>query len=143
VAAIRKALQRLVSRGLVAVEEAPRSRGAGKAPLFYCAVLSRDMSRSVCPINPKALQTLENKMGHGLEVSHMEEEDLEEPGTIGAEGAEKPAFKRDTPTPCPIKKPSNANGSSLMGQDLHISPRGERTPEELRSLMDNAAKAWD
>jgi hypothetical protein len=143
VAAIRKALQRLVSRGLVAVEEAPRSRGAGKAPLFYCAVLSRDMSRSVCPINPKALQTLENKMGQGLEVSHMEEEDLEEPGTIGAEGAEKSAFKRDTPTPCPIKKPSNANGSSLMGQDLHISPRGERTPEELRSLMDNAAKAWD
>ena len=143
VAAIRKALQRLVSRGLLKAEEAPRSRGAGKAPLFYCAVLSRDMSRSVCPINPKALQTLENKMGQGLEVSHIEEEDLGEPGTIGAEGAEKPALKRDTPTPRPIKKPSDTSGSSPLGQDLHISPRGERTSEELRALMESAAKVWD
>jgi replicative DNA helicase len=143
VAAIRKALQRLVSRGLLEAEEAPRSRGAGKAPLFYRAVLSRDMSRSVCPMNPKALQTLENKMGQGLEVSHTEEEDSRDPGTIGAEAAENPASKRDTPTPCPIQKPSDANGSSPLGQDLHISPRGKRTPEELRTLMDSAAKAWD
>jgi hypothetical protein len=110
---------------------------------MYLAVLSRDMSRSVCPINPKALQTLENKMGQGLEVSHTEEEDLKAPGTLGTEAAEKPANEGDTPLPCPTRKTSGINGSGQVGQDLHISPRGERTPEELRSLMDNAAKAWD
>ena len=94
-------------------------------------------------MNPKALQTLENKMGQGLEVSHTEEEDLGQLGTVGAEGAETAASKRDTPTPCPIQKPSDTSGSSPLGQDLHISPRGERTSEELRSLMDKAAKVWD
>ena len=143
VAAIRKALQRLVSRGLLEAEEAPRSRSAGKAPLFYRAVLSRDMSRSMCPMNPKPLQTLENKMGQGLEVSHTEEEDLRAPGTSKAKATRKPVLERDTPLPCPIQKPSDTSGSSPLGQDLHISPREKRTPEELRKLMDTAASAWD
>jgi hypothetical protein len=143
VAAIRKALQRLVSRGLVAVEEAPRSRDAGSAPNMYLAVLSRDMSRSVCPSSLKPLQTLENQVGQGLEVSHIKEVDLGALGTLGAEAAKKPANKGDTPLPCPTKETSDSSGFGQVGQDLHISPRGERTSEELRALMESAAKVWD
>jgi hypothetical protein len=143
VAAIRKALQRLVSRGLLRVEEAPRSRGAGSAPNMYLAVLSRDMSRSVCPNDLKPLQTLKNKVGQGLEVSPLKQGDLGDPGTHRAEAAEKPANEGDTPLPCPTEKTSDANGSGPVGQDLHISPRGKRTPEELRALMESAAKVWD
>jgi hypothetical protein len=143
VAAIRKALQRLVSRGLLRTEEAPRSRGAGSAPNMYLAVLSRDMSRSVCPSSLKPLETLVNKVGQGLEVSPLKQGNLGAPGTLVPEADEKPANEGDTPLPCLTTETSDTNGSSLMGQDLHISPRGERTPEELRSLMDNAAKAWD
>ena len=143
VAAIRKALQRLVSRGLVVAEEAPRTRASGSVPNMYLAVLSRDMCVNMCPSKEKPSQGLESKVGQGKGVSHLKQGGSVSPGTSEEVAAAKVQNKGDTPTPRPTQKTSDTNGSGQMGQDLHISPRETRTAAELRKLMDAASQAWD
>jgi len=126
VAAIGKALQRLVSRGLIEVV-GQTSTGARPSNL-YQAVLSRDMCVYKCPKLGKPSQGLESKKGQPLSVSSFDEE-------TGA--------KEDTPTPCPDLLPSDTNGSGINGQVFEPSPREERTPEEIDRLMEEAARMWD
>jgi hypothetical protein len=140
---IRKSLQRLVSRGLIEIDgQVPNTRG-GRPINQYRAVLSRDMCGNVCPKTPNPSQEEGLAMGQGIEVSRWSERlEQENPGVIDAVGATL-KNQRDTPDPCPVADPSDTNGSGLMGQDLDISPRAERTPEELDQLMKEAAQLWD
>ena len=126
VAAIGKALQRLVSRGLVEVV-GQTSSGARPSNL-YQAVLSRDMCVNKCPELGKPSQGLGSKKGQPLSVSSFD-------GEAGA--------KEDTPTACPDLLPSHTKGSGITGQVFEPSPREERTPEELEQLMQEAARLWD
>ena len=124
--AIPKALQRLVSRGLVRVAG---SIPTGSRPLnTYQAVLSRGECVNSCPKTPDPSQGLESKSGQPDDVSLIAGEDQ---------------ANQDTPTPCPDLLPSDTKGSGVKGQDLHISPREERTPDELQRIQNDASALWD
>jgi hypothetical protein len=140
---IRKGLQRLVSRGLVELVDSGSSKQGGTPPNQYRAVLSRDMCVNMCPTGEESSQGLEKAVGHPNDVSHCSERlERENPGVIDAV-AETLRDQWDTSNPCPTANPSDAKGSAPVGQDLHISPREERTPEELNRLMDEAARMWE
>ena len=131
VTAIRKALQRLVSRGLVEVNGTTESSG-GAASLFQAVSASRDMSLNSCPTLGKSSGGLESGVGQPSEVSQPVP-------TLG----EKDGTRWDSPTPCPTPKTSGDEGSARVGQVLEDSPKGDRTPEELAKLMEEAASTWD
>jgi len=124
--AIPKALQRLVSRGLIRITGSVPS---GSRPLnTYQAVLSRGGCVNTCPEIENPSQELESKSGQPGDVSRIAGEDL---------------ANQDTPTPCPDLLPSDTKGSGVKGQDLHISPREERTPDELQRIQNDASALWD
>jgi len=134
VTAIRKALQRLVSRGLIEVAGSTTGRG-GSAHVFQAVSASRDMCVNSCPTKEKPSQGLEKQVGH----------DSENPGSVPAsDGAgETGGTSGDTPSTCPTSLSSDTNGSGPVGQVLEVSPREERSPEELAQLMQEAARMWD
>jgi hypothetical protein len=131
VTAIRKALQRLVSRGLIEVAGTAPSSG-GAANTFQAVSASRDMCVNMCPTLKKPSQGLESGVGQPFDVSHPVPPLGEEGGT-----------RWDTDGGCPTPEVSDANGSGRVGQVLEGSPRGERTPEELEVLMQEAARVWE
>ena len=151
VSGIRKGLQRLVSRGLIEIAETQNKTAGGSPVNSYRAVLSRDMCVNMCPTGEESSQGQGLAVGQPNDVSHCSERlERENPGvvravteTIAKNNAETPKKQWDTPTPCPTANPSDAKGSAPVGQDLHISPREERTQEELDRLMEEAAQAWD
>jgi hypothetical protein len=132
ITAIRKALQRLMSRGLVEVVEERPSKGGGSPTCFYQAITSREKTKKVCPTGEKLSQGLESTVGQPPEVSHC-----------CPTGAEATGSQWDTPIPCPTVNPSDTKGSAPVGQVLDVSPREERTGDELAQLMSEAAKLWD
>ena len=143
VSGIRKGLQRLVSRGLIEVAGSSQGSAGGKPAHNYRAVLSRDMCVKTCPIGEKPSQGLESAMGQGDGVSHCEERlERENPGMIQA-AAEMIKKQWDTPSPSPIVKTSAAKASAPMGQDLDVSPREERTADELNKLQQDASDFWN
>ena len=127
VTAIRKALQRLVSRGLV---EIPAQQGAKNANL-YQAVLSRDTSISSSPTYLKTSGGQGSYVGQPIDVSHV---------NPAAPEGEQPTW--DTPAPCPTSDSLRTKGSSQVGQVLHVPPREERTGTELEQLKQSAADTW-
>jgi hypothetical protein len=132
VAGIKKATQRLVSRGLICVSgETPGKNGAPGNPLFQ-AITSREKPLKVCPSVSEALVRLEKVPGHGVEAVPVLLDDL-------ATGTNP----RDTDLGCPGIEASHTNGSGTEGQLLHGSPREERSAEELEVLMKEAAQLWD
>ena len=132
VAGIKKATQRLVSRGLICVSgETPGKNGAPGNPLFQ-AITSREKPLKVCPSVSEALVRLEKVPGHGVEAVPVPLDDL-------ATGTNP----RDTDLGCPGIEASHTNGSGTEGQLLHGSPREERSAEELEVLMKEAAQLWD
>jgi len=144
VAGIRKGLQRLVSRGLIEVIEAAPTKGGGKGTNHYRAVLSRDMCVKTCPIGEEPSQGLELAMGHVDGLSHCEKRlEQENPGVIQAVAGIIGKKQWDTPTPCPIVNPSDTKGSAPMGHDLDISPKEERSSEEIQQLQADASAFWD
>jgi hypothetical protein len=143
VAAIRKSLQRLLSRGLIEIGGVAESGKAGRPSNQYVALLSRDMPHKGGVLNTKSSAGQGNQMGQPSGVSYLEDEDLGGIGATGAEGAETPVSNWDNPTPCPIQKPSDQKGSAPIGQVLHVSPCKDRTAAELAALLRNATEAWD
>ena len=132
VAGIKKATQRLVSRGLICVSgETPGRNGAPGNPLFQ-AITSREKPLKVCPSVSEALVRLEKVPGHGVEAVPVPLDDSVT-GTT----------PRDTDLGCPGIEASHTNGSGTEGQLLHGSPREERSAEELEVLMKEAAQLWD
>ena len=143
VAGIRKGLQRLVSRGLIEVAGSAQGSKGGSPVQTYRAVLSRDMCVNKCPTEGKPSQALESPVGQGGDVSHWSERlEQENPGMIDA-AAKTLRDQWDTPNPCPTAKASAAKGSGPVGQDLDISPRAERSADEIDALMNDALDAWD
>jgi len=133
VAGIRKALQRLISRGLIEVAENRPSKGGGSPTAFYRAITSREKSINVCPTGEEPSQGLESTVGQPSDVSHCSD-------AVGAE----PGSQWDNPLPCPTANPSHTNESAPVGQVLDVSPKGdERTAAELEQLMQEAARLWD
>jgi hypothetical protein len=143
VAAIRKSLQRLLSRGLIEIGGVAESGKAGRPSNQYVALLSRDMPHKGCPIGTKSSAGQENQIGQPSGMSYLEDEDLGEIGATEAEGAETPVSNWDTPTPCPIQEPSDQQASAPIGQVLHVSPCKERTAQELLQLTEAARDAWN
>jgi hypothetical protein len=143
VAAIRKSLQRLLSRGLIEIGGVAESGKAGRPSNQYVALLSRDISHKGCPIGTKSSARQENQIGQPSGMSYLEDEDLGEIGATEAEGAETPVSNWDNPTPCPIQKPSDQQESAPIGQVLHVSPCKERTAQELVKLTEAARDAWN
>lgn len=143
VSGIRKGLQRLVSRGLIEPVGSSRGSKGGSPAKSYRAVLSRDMCVNKCLTEEEPSQALESPVGQADDVSHCSERlERENPGVIDAV-ADQLRKQWDTPDPCPTDNPSDTKGSARVGQDLHISPKEERTPEELDQLMKEAAQLWD
>jgi len=127
VAGIAKATQRLVSRNLIWVaEERPNKAGGSPAPA-YQALLSREKPLNSCPTGTKPSQELERAGGQPSEMS-----------TSCPPGAEQVDNQLDTSTPCPPALPSDTNRSAPGGQVLEVSPKEERTQEELDRLMEEA-----
>jgi len=131
VTAIRKALQRLVSRGLVEVVGTTQSSG-GAASLFQAVSASRDMCVNSCPTLEKPSGGLESGVGQPPEVSQRVPPLAAKDGTGW-----------DTAKGCPTPESSDTSASGGMGQLLDGSPRGERTSEELDRLMQEAARLWE
>lgn len=132
VAGIKKATQRLVSRGLICVSgETPGRNGAPGNPLFQ-AITSREKPLKVCPSVSEALVRLEKVPGHGVEAVPVPLDDL----VTGTD-------PRDTDSGCPGIEASHSNGSGTEGQLLHGSPKEERSQQELATLMEEASKLWD
>jgi hypothetical protein len=127
VTAIRKALQRLVSRGLI---EIPAQQGAKSANL-YQAVLSRDTSVSSSPTYLKTSAGQGSYVGQPIDVSHVNR---------SAPEVEQPTW--DTPAPCPTSDSLHTKGSGQVGQVLDVPPKEERTSAELEALKRAAADAW-
>ena len=126
VTAIRKALQRLDSRGLIQ-RVGVRATGA-RGAVLYQAVVSRDMCVNVCPSLGKPSAGLESKSGQPMDVSLFD-------------GA--PKANEDTTTPCPDLLPSRTKGSGGVGQVLEDSPREERTTAELEAIKQAASEVWE
>jgi hypothetical protein len=132
VAGIKKATQRLVSRGLIWVSGETDGRdGSPVTPLFQ-AITSREKPINVCPGGVDPLVSLESDPGQGVEAVPPPLADLE----IGT-------TPRDTDSGCPGTDTSHANGSGLAGHDLEGSPRELRSKEELERLMQEAAAMWE
>ncbi len=129
--AIQKATQRLLSRGLLEVAGTSPNPTGGSPLVLLQAVLSRGECQKVCPTEAKALVRLESTVGQPLEVSNS-----------CPTGEEQLDNQLDTPTPCPTANPSDANGSAPVGHVLDISPREERSPNELDTLKQAAMDAW-
>ena len=133
VAGIRKAVQRLVSRGLIEVAEERPSEGGGSPTAFYCAITSREKPINMCPTGEEPSQGLESTVGQPSDVSHC-------CPTAGDEVDSQ----WDNPQPCPTANPSATKGSAPVGQVLEVSPKGEeRSEAELAHLMEEAARLWD
>jgi hypothetical protein len=133
VAGIRKAVQRLVSRGLIEVAEERPSEGGGSPTAFYRAITSREKPINMCPTGEEPSQELESTVGQPSDVSHC-------CPTAGDEVDSQ----WDNTQPCPTANPSDTKGSAPVGQVLEVSPKGEeRSEAELAHLMEEAARLWD
>lgn len=132
VAGITKATQRLVSRGLIWVAETRPSKGGGSSMPAFQALVSREKPQNSCPTGAKPSQELESTAGQPSDVSSCVQ--------LSSQQLDN---HLDTSTPCPAAFPSNTNGSAPVGQVLQVSPREERSPEELARLMEEAARMWD
>lgn len=123
VAGIRKATQRLVSRGLIQVVAERPSKGGGSPSPEYLAVTSREKPINVCPTGEKLSQGLESTVGQVGSVSNCLDDG---------------ASQLDTPSACPTVILSDTNDFAPVGQDFDDSPKELRTPEELNRLMREA-----
>ena len=132
VAAIRKATQRLVSRGLVKVaEERPNETGGTPIPAFQ-AITSCEKPQKECPTAKETSGVLESTVGHPKTVS-----------TTSMPGASKHWGEVDSLNGCPTDNVSTGERSASVGHGLEVSPREERTQEELDCLIREATKMWD
>ena len=137
VAGIRKALDRLVKRGLLVAEERPTGKG-GKPPMVFQAVLSHtrgegaQVSHSGQNPSTGTKDEWDTKVAE-QEVSHSFEGSAGRMGHIAAEQGG-----------CPIQEPSADAGSASNGTpDTYPRARGKRTPEELAALAARADEIWN
>ena len=142
VAAIRKSLQRWVSRGLITTqEEAVPGKKGGKARVLYTAVVAQpphtrvrgEVEESV-PFREEPSDGAASAMGQSMGqhpklegVSHSPQSN----GTLSEKEAE-----------CPIAKAPDTKGSASMGQSDQY-PRARRSFAEIDRLRREAGSKWD
>ena len=142
VAAIRKSLQRWVSRGLITTqEEAVPGKKGGKARVLYTAVVAQpphtrvrgEVEESV-PFREEPSDGAASAMGQAMGqqpklegVSHSPKSN----GTLSEKEAE-----------CPIAKAPDIKGSASMGQSDQY-PRARRSFAEIDRLRREAGSKWD
>ena len=132
VAAIRKATQRLISRGLVRVaEERPNESGGTPIPAFQ-AITSCEKPQKQCPTAKETSGGLESTVGQPKNVS-----------TTPLTGAPEARGEVDSQKGCPTANSSAGERYAPVGHVLEVSPREARTEGELDRLMEEAAKMWD
>ena len=135
VAAIRKSLQRLVSRGLVQVV-ADTDASGGKANMYQSISSSpRDTLENICPTPLNRSGGLEIGVGQPYHVSHPPE------GGTGSFEADA-VGGWDNPTPCPTPVSSAGQAFGGLGHPLQVLARAERTQEELDQLNRAAEAFW-
>ena len=140
--AIRKALQRLVARGLVVAVVEPHPEKKGTKVNRYFAVLSRDMCSDMCPTTPDPLLELETVVGQGGSVSLHSTVTLERARTVPA----LPSFElpkvQGHSKPRPTTKPSVDRDFECRDTNS-VTPQGEqRSPAELDALIHDAGSFW-
>jgi hypothetical protein len=142
VVAIKKALQRLIARGLVTTAVEPHPEKKGTRVNRYFAVLSRDMCGSKCPPTPKASQVLKIVGGQGVGVSPHSEEDLErQKPPVAMQAVELPKVGGHRKT-CPPTLPSVGTGSEC-GDTISVTPQEtERSKAEIDTLIEDARSFW-
>jgi hypothetical protein len=142
VVAIKKALQRLIARGLVTTAVEPHPEKKGTKVNRYFAVLSRDMCGSKCPPTPKASQVLEIVGGQGVGVSPHSEEDLEPQKAAGANHAVELPKVGGHRKACPPTLPS-VDADSEWGDTISVTPQEtERSKTEINTLIEDARNFW-
>ena len=138
VSAIRKALQRLASRGVLESRPLQQTK-PGKPELEYKALRARVRGGmgQVCESSQTPCNNSLSEWDSPIKTEECPITDLD-PG----------ASKRDTSpgkSECPIKEPSAGAGSDVIGNVSH-TPRAreaERTSEELQDALDKAHEMWD
>jgi hypothetical protein len=123
VGAIKKALQRLVKKGLLEEWKAVGSKGKK----HYKAVLARGETKKQCPPN--------NSPSTGTTFTGDNSSDLQELSPQNEVGGQ---LSEQKPT-CPPKKPSTGAGSALGGHPDKYFPA--RTEEEINASLDQSS--WD
>jgi hypothetical protein len=142
VVAIRKALQRLVARGLVVAVVEPHPEKKGTRVNRYFAVLSRDMCSDMCPTTPDPLLELETVVGQGGSVSLHSTVTLERARTVPA----LPSFElpkvQGHPKPRPTTLPSHTNDSECRDTNSVTPQEVERSKAEINTLIEDAQSFW-
>jgi hypothetical protein len=143
VVAIKKALQRLIARGLVKTAVEPHPEKKGTRVNRYFAVLSRDMCGIKCPPTPKTSQVLEIVGGQGVGVSPHSEEDLEpQKPPVAMQAVELPKVGGHRKA-CPPTLPSVDAGSE-WGDTISVTPQEvERSKGEIQALQAQATQFWN
>jgi hypothetical protein len=142
VVGIRKALQRLVARGLVVpvLEAHPEKKGT-KVNRYF-AVLSRDMCGDVCPPTPDPLLKLETVVGQGGRVSLHSADDLGQFERVKSVAAVKLPKVGGHPKACPTTLPS-LDAASECRDTNSVSPQEtERSKAEINTLIEDARSFW-
>ena len=142
VTAIRKALQRWVSRGLIKAHKADASyKKGGKAPLLYTAVVEiprhtrvrGEVNESV-PIKEKPCDGTGSEMGQAM-GQHSKVKGVSHSTEGNGTDSEKYAG-------CPIAKTSGASGSAPLGHSDQYPP-AKQSSGGMRQMFIDAEKAWN
>jgi hypothetical protein len=142
VVAIRKALQRLMARGLVESAVEPHPEKKGTKVNRYFAVLSRDMCSSKCPTTPKLSVEQEIVVGQGVGVSQHSEGDLEpSKPSQSSRSVELPKVVGHQKT-CPTTLPSVDADSECWDTNSVTPQETERSKAEIDTLIEDARSFW-
>ena len=136
---IKKALQRLETRGLVISREEPSPKRTGSSVKRYFALVSRDMSRSSCPPIEESSLGQEKLGGQPPSVSPHVSPLISGSAPAGSAGTR---IKGDTSTPCPPETTS-VDAGFARGDIISDTPQGnERSSDEIDALIDAATETW-
>jgi hypothetical protein len=143
VVGIKKALQRLEARGLISSTEEPSTKRAGSSVKRYFALVSRDMCERECPPKEESSVELEKLGGQGVEVSPLISEVSPLAGADAGSATADDADLGGHENGCPPETTSVYAGFA-QGDTFSVTPQGEdRSPEELNTMLDAAARMWD
>ena len=119
---VRKALQRLVKRGLVEQRESPRApEQRGSTPMEYRAVLAQGVYGDDVSHSSDPSQGQENKVGHVDGVSHIDEDNFK----AWSDSVEIDQSMWDTPIECPTLDSLPPQVSDHVGHSGTHPPKGD------------------
>ena len=142
VVAIRKALQRLMARGLVESAVEPHPEKKGTKVNRYFAVLSRDMCGSKCPTTPKPSVEQKIVVGQGVRVSQHSEGDLEPSKPSQASRSVELPKVVGHQKACPTTLPSVDADSECWDTNSVTPQETERSKAEIDTLIEDARSFW-